>query len=812
MNACVDVGLAPQTISHDVLAEKYLKAGETCADDVFRRVARALASAEKPDQQSHYETLFLANLRAGAIGAGRIMSAAGTGIQATLINCFVQPVGDCIQGHDDDGYPGIYEALREAAETMRRGGGVGYDFSRIRPRGAQVKGTASLASGPCSYINVFDQSCSTVESAGSRRGAQMGVLRIDHPDVLEFITAKRTPGRWNNFNVSVGVTDAFMHALQADQTWHLVHPASPGAALQEQGAYQRSDGLWVYASVAARSLWDTVMRSAYDFAEPGILFLDRINQDNNLAYCETIEATNPCGEQPLPPYGCCDLGPIILPRFVRHPFGMKGEAQFDMEAFAQCVALQVRVLDNVLDVTVWPLPAQQAEAAAKRRIGVGFTGLGDTLCMLGLPYDQPQGRAMAVRIATCMRDSAYAASVALAKEKGAFPRFEVEGYLAPGTFASRLPAALQKAIRTHGIRNSHLLSIAPTGTVSLAFADNASNGIEPAFSWTYTRKKREADGRTSEYTVEDHAWRVYRTLGGDVTQLPPGFVSALQMGAAEHIAMMQAVQPLVDTAISKTVNVPADYPYDDFKNLYRQAWHAKLKGLATYRPNSILGAVLQTTPVSTASATSATVDTVCTAAIDPMRAVIERRPQGALQAVAEKVEYWTQEGHKTLYLVVSFLPVATADGVGVQERAIEFFMPLGQSGESQQWITSSMRLLSLAARGGFLERALGDMRKVVWDRGPVRLGHHTKQDGSKVPLWHDSEVAAIAYALQQIIAQRNAGNATEPVEDELAFSEETSDQAPVMVGKKCTECGAHAVIRKDGCDYCTQCGFTGSCG
>lgn len=803
---------ATQPISLDVLTEKYLKAGETGAEDLFRRVAQALASVEKPELREKYETLFLANLHAGAIGAGRIMSAAGTDIQATLINCFVQPVGDCIQGVDDEGFPGIYEALREAAETMRRGGGVGYDFSRIRPRGAEVKGTASMASGPCSYINVFDQSCSTVESAGARRGAQMGVLRIDHPDVLDFITAKRTPGRWNNFNVSVGVSDAFIQAVLDDQPWELVHKAPPGSAVLAQGAYQRADGLWAYQTVQARDLWDTIMKSAYDFAEPGILFLDHINTDNNLHYCEKIAATNPCGEQPLPSYGCCDLGPVILTRFVRHPFGLDGKATFDFDSFEKSVALQVRALDNVLDVTFWPLPQQRDEAHAKRRIGVGFTGMGNTLAMLCLRYDAPEGRAMAARIAERMRDAAYSASVALAREKGAFPKFDADGYLAPGTFASRLPAALQKDIRKYGIRNSHLLSIAPTGTVSLAFADNASNGIEPPFSWMYKRKKREADGSTSEYAVEDHAWRLYRELGGDVNQLPDYFVSALEMSAADHIAMMESVQPFVDTAISKTVNIPADYPYDDFKGLYLHAWRARLKGLATYRPNSILGSVLEThaAPVAADAAPAAPAAPVL---IDPMRTVIESRPKGALSAVAEKVEYWTQEGKKRLYLVVSFLPVPNADGIGTVDRAIEFFMPVGQSSESQQWMTSSMRLLSLAARGGFLERALSDMRKVVWDRGPVRLGAHQKADGTQVPMWHDSEVAAVAYAIQNILERRaklrQQGAAALPQASASAPSPATP---PVMAGKKCSECGAHAVIRKDGCDYCTQCGHLGTCG
>ena len=786
------LALAPQQISLDVLHEKYLKPGEQTSIDLFRRVARSLASAEPQADRALWEDRFLANLQAGAIGAGRIMSAAGTALSATLINCFVQPVGDCIQGQDDEGYPGIYEALREAAETMRRGGGVGYDFSRIRPRGAMVSATASIASGPCSYMDVFDHSCATVESAGARRGAQMGVLRIDHPDVLEFITAKRKPGRWNNFNVSLAVTDAFMQALESRQDWPLVHRAAPGPELVAKGAQQRGDGLWVYRTLPAQALWDIVMRSAYDFAEPGVLFTDTIHRDNNLRWCERIAATNPCGEQPLPPYGCCDLGPVILPRFVRHPFGFGGTPAFDFDAFAQAVALQVRALDNVLDITWWPLDQQRLEAMAKRRIGVGFTGLGNTLTMLCLRYDDEPGRAMAVRIARCMRDVAYAASVELAREKGPFPALDAQRYLEPGTFASRLDEPLRDAIRAHGIRNSHLLSIAPTGTVSLAFADNASSGIEPSFSWTYRRKKREADGSTREYSVEDHAWRLYGALGGDVAQLPGYFVSALEMGATDHIAMMQAVQPFVDTAISKTVNVPAEYPFEDFQLLYQQAWRAGLKGLATYRPNSIIGSMLETGTVKPDPAPTQP---------DPMRAVIASRPKGVLPAVAEKIEYWTQQGRQALYLVVSFLPLA--DG---RERAVEFFMPVGQSGESQEWITASMRLLSLAARGGFLDRALADMRKVAWDRGPVRLGTYQKADGTEVPQWHDSQVAAIAYAVQNIIAQRSGVPAVQ------STAQAVTAPAAIQTGAKCPECGACAMIRKDGCDWCSECGHLGACG
>jgi ribonucleoside-diphosphate reductase alpha chain len=416
-----------------------------------------------------------------------------------------------------------------------------------------------------------------------------------------------------------------------------------------------------------------------------------------------------------------------------------------------------------------------------------------------------------------MRDTAYAASIELARERGSFPLFDAAAYLGGTGFASRLPEEIREGISKFGLRNSHLLSIAPTGTVSLAFADNTSNGIEPAFSWTYTRRKREIDGSIREYTVQDHAWRVYRELGGDTEQLPPAFVSALEMSAQDHIAMMAAVQPFVDTAISKTVNVPADCPFEDFVHLYMQAWAANLKGLATYRPNAILGSVLQVQP--TPHETTSTPDSESLADVDPYRSVVDRRPHGELPAVAEKINYWTQDGLKTLYLIISFLPVeGVVKGQAVQvERAIEFFMPVGQNGESQQWITSSMRLLSLAARGGFLARALQDMRKVAWDRGPVRLGSLRKDSGVEVPMWHDSEVAAVAYAIEQILERRQSSFALVGAEKNVKQVEPiaTDQQGALhhlMAGKKCPECGAHALIKKDGCEYCTSCGHLGTCG
>lgn len=843
-----------QQITNDVLLEKYAKGDEKTADDIFRRVARGVAAVER--DAAHWEKMFYENMLSGAIGAGRIMSSAGTDIQATLINCFVQPVGDAITGVDHNGLPSIYEAVNQAAETMRRGGGVGYNFSKIRPKNSIVKGTRSNASGPCSYMDVFDASCKTVESAGSRRGAQMGVMRIDHPDVIEFIRAKRTPGRWNNFNISVFVSDDFMRCKNAELNWELVHEAEPSARLLAAGAYRRADGKWVYETLEATALWDMVMKSNYDFAEPGILFESKMNSDNNLRSIEVLEATNPCAEQALPNYGCCCLAQMLLQRFVQFPFAAK--ASFDFKAFEAAVAIQVRFLDNVLEVTHWPLAQQKQEAMNKRRVGIGFTGLGNALAMLNLRYNSSEALEMGEKIARTMCEAAYAASVELGKERGPFPLFDALAYLEPGTFASRLPQKLKDAIATFGIRNSHLLSIAPTGTTSLAFGDNCSNGIEPPFSFAYMRKKRTADGGEQLYPVLDHGLRVFLGTMPDkalsqalldalctykqefefqgltlsvLDYLPRSMVTAMDLSAEEHLAMLTVVQPFVDSSISKTVNVPADYPYEDFTAIYDNAWKGGLKGVSTYRPNSILGSVLSL-GIQAPEVVDVPEFVVGSNDIDPLMVMISKRPEGEVDSKTAKVRYSASAGDQTLYITVSFTRVAgIINGEPCEiERPLEVFVQASPDSVPTEWVTAYARNLSLLARSGLLAKALQDNRSIKSDKGRVRYGWHQKADGSKVPRFHESEVACVAYAVQEILMKRglldDCGNAV-PAKALIAMSEahhegsckdgpvfpEVGQPASSLIaGKKCGECGAHAVIKKDGCEFCTHCGSVGACG
>lgn len=538
-------------------------AAETSIDATWERVANALAAVEK-DDRARWAGRFreaLADFR--FLPGGRILAGAGTARRVTLFNCFVM-------GTLDDSLDGIFDALREAALTMQLGGGIGTDFSTLRPEGAHADAAGGHASGPVSFMHLWDQMCATVTDVGPRRGAMMGTLSCEHPDVEQFIVAKQQPGKLTRFNLSVLVTDAFMHAVEDDREWML--------SFARVGIERR---------VRARALWERIVASAYASAEPGVLFIDRIRDEDNLAYTETISATNPCGEIPLPPYGACDLGSLNLTQFVLAPF--TAQARFDLEALAVTAKTATRMLDNVYSASTFPLPQQAEAASASRRLGLGLTGLADALIMLGLRYDSSAGRAAAVEAMRTINEAAYQASIALARERGSFERFAASRYLA-SPFVSRLPEPLRAAIARDGIRNSHLTAIAPAGTISLV-AGNVSSGLEPVFALEYTRNVRQPDGSILRVDVASYALAAWRRLKGDAP-LPDTFVTASTVSADAQIAMQAALQPHVDNAISKTTNVPADVPFEEFERIYRRAWELGLKGCTVFRPNAVTGAVL----------------------------------------------------------------------------------------------------------------------------------------------------------------------------------------------------------------------------
>ena len=557
-------------ISHQIWDMKYRRRApdgtpiDRDVTDSWARVALALAGAEAPEQRVSRAQEFARALAGHKfLPAGRILAGAGTGRSVTLFNCFVM-------GGIEDSMDGIFSGLREAALTLQQGGGIGYDFSSLRPKGAAVAGVGADASGPVSFMDVWDSMCRTIMSAGSRRGAMMATLAVDHPDIEDFITAKRTPGRLSNFNLSVLVSDAFMAAVKDDAEWVLKF------------------GGKTYRTVRAKALWETIMRSTYDYAEPGVIFIDRINQQNNLGYCETIAATNPCGEQPLPPYGACLLGSINLAKLVHNPF--EDDAALDLAELERLVTTAVRMMDNAIDVSRFPLDAQAQEARAKRRIGLGVTGLADALIFCRVKYGSRRSLELIAEWLKTLSQAAYRASIELAKEKGPFPLYDMNPYLARPHIQA-LPPDLYQAIAAHGIRNSLLTSIAPTGTISL-FAGNVSSGIEPVFAFSYQRKVLQPDGSKREEMVSDYAVRVFQQKFGADAALPDYFVNAQTLSPADHLAVQAAAQPFIDSAISKTINVPAAISFEDFSHVYLEAYALGCKGCTTYRPNAVTGSVL----------------------------------------------------------------------------------------------------------------------------------------------------------------------------------------------------------------------------
>jgi ribonucleoside-diphosphate reductase alpha chain len=766
--------------------------------DTWHRVAKALAAQEK-DPTLWEQRFFEAMDDFRFLPAGRIFSGAGANRKVTLFNCFVM-------GNVPDDMSGIFDNLKEAALTMQQGGGIGYDFSTLRPKGALVKGVGADASGPLSFMDVWDSMCRTIMSAGSRRGAMMAVIRCDHPDIEAFIDAKREPGRLRMFNLSVLVSDAFMDAVREDADWEL------------------SFDDVVYKSIPARDLWDKIMRATYAYAEPGVIFIDRINRLNNLNYCETIHATNPCGEQPLPPYGACLLGSVNLARLINDPFD--ANANLDVEALTGLVATAVRMMDNVIDVSNFPLEAQAQEAKAKRRIGLGITGLADALIMCRARYGSREAVKLTEIWMAAIERAAYLASTELAAEKGAFPLYDAEKYLA-GETIQHLDDDVRAAIAEHGIRNALVTSIAPTGTISL-FADNVSSGLEPVFSFKYTRQVLMPDGTRKEEEVSDYAYRMFRRIKGDNTPLPDYFVDAQGLAPNDHLVMQATVQKYVDSSISKTINCPEEISFENFKDIYIRAYELGCKGCTTYRPNDVTGAVLKTLdsektknadgqqelPLSApANANAKPKDAGDAGVVVHMTQPLDR--PDALPGATYKVS-WPETEH-AMYITLNDM---ISDG---RRRPFEIFIN-SKNMEHYAWTVGLTRMISAVfRRGGDVSfvvdelKAVFDPRGGQWVRGRyvpsllaaigevierhmIEIGFLATPDGYAGDSEEKREIVKLAAAAGggSISGGINGG----------ADDEHPQTRSPF---RQCPKCAQLSLIKQEGCDTCTSCAYS-KCG
>ncbi len=737
-------------------------------EDSWRRVARALAEAETapaPWQKKFYKALE----NFAFLPAGRILAGAGTERDVTLFNCFVM-------GAIPDDMAGIFEHLKEAALTLQQGGGIGYDFSTLRPKGAPVKGVGADASGPLSFMDVWDAMCRTIMSAGRRRGAMMATLRCDHPDIEAFIEAKWEPGRLRMFNLSVLVTDAFIQAVREDAPWELTF------------------GETVFRVVEARALWDKIMRATYATAEPGVIFIDRINRRNNLWYCEDIHATNPCGEQPLPPYGACLLGSINLAALVTNPF--EATAGIDMARLQALVPTAVRMLDNAIDVSRFPLPQQRHEAQAKRRIGLGITGLADALIMCGARYGSAEAVELCETWLAALRRGAYLASVEIAKEKGAFPLFDREPYL-KGESIRELDADVREAIAAHGIRNALVTSVAPTGTISL-LADNVSSGLEPVFSFQHTRQVLMADGSREPQEVSDHAYRLFRRLHGEEADLPAAFVDAQTLEPAAHVVMQATVQKYIDSSVSKTINLPASISLEDFKDIYMQAYDMGCKGCTTYRPNPITGAVLEAHAQPGEPAAEASLQTAAAPSeagrgsgdVIYMSQPLDR--PATLPGRTYKLR-WPESEH-AIYITINDV---VRDN---RRRPFEIFIN-SKNMEHYAWTLALTRMISAVfRRGGDVSFVVEELKAVFDPRGGAWLG------GKYVP----SLLAAIGAVIERhMIDIGFLQGAAESAEERQARVANAGDGGGMRQRpRQCPKCGAASLVRQEGCELCTSCGYS----
>lgn len=735
--------------------------------ETWARIATALAETES-DPKRWTSAFYGALTDFQFLPAGRIIAGAGTGRSVTLFNCFVM-------GRIEDDLSAIFAHLRQAAMTMQQGGGIGFDFSTIRPRGAPVHGVGADASGPLSFMDVWDAMCRTIMSAGARRGAMMATLRCDHPDIEDFIDAKREPGRLRMFNLSVLVTDAFMEAVRQGSKWPLVF------------------GDTVFREIDARDLWDRIMRATYAYAEPGVIFIDRVNRQNNLSYCETISATNPCGEQPLPPYGACLLGSLNLAALVRDAF--TPAARLDLERLHELVPVVVRMMDNVIDVSRFPLPEQANEARAKRRIGLGVTGLADALILCGVRYGSPKAVELTRQWLGAVQVEAYRASALLAAEKGAFPLYDAEHYQKAPMVAA-LPEDVRDLIAEHGIRNALLTSIAPTGTISL-FADNISSGIEPVFSYTYDRTVLMPDGSKRTETVSDYAYRRFRAHFGEAAPLPDYFADAQTLSPSEHVVMQAAAQEFVDSSISKTINCPEDLPFDDFKNVYEQAYALGCKGCTTYRPNDITGSVLTVKsepPPSAPAPEPAPQAQEAAAAADTHHHEPLARPD-ALPGETYKVR-WPDSDH-AMYITINDI---IENG---RRRPFEVFIN-SKNMEHYAWTVALTRMISAVfRRGGDVGFVVEELKAVFDPRGGAWMG------GRYVP----SILAAIGDVIEKHMRAVGFIGDDAPAlpRPEKLTAPAAAAQTSTGRAQQCPKCGMPGLIRQEGCDFCPECGYS-KCG
>ena len=747
----------PAAIAQQIWDMKYRlkKADGTAIDrnieDTWRRIAKALASVEEDTElweENFYKTLEGFKF----LPAGRIAAGAGTERKVTLFNCFVM-------GTIPDDIGGIFDMLKEAAVTMQQGGGIGYDFSTIRPKGASVRGVAADASGPLSFMDVWDAMCRTIMSAGSRRGAMMATLRCDHPDIEDFIQAKSDAARLRMFNVSVLITDEFMTAVKEDAGWDLIF------------------GGEIYRTVSAKGLWNKIIKSTYDYAEPGVIFIDRVNQTNNLNYCETISATNPCGEQPLPPYGACLLGSINLARVIKNPFETNAELDFCL--LKDLVQTAVRMMDNTIDVSNFPLDNQENEAVNKRRIGLGVTGLANALLMIGIRYGSEEAAEITKGWFHQIARSAYLASINLAKEKGVFPLFKVDAYLASGNMLN-MDDDIREQIKAHGIRNSLLTSIAPTGTISL-YAGNISSGIEPVFAYEYKRRVLQKDGSHTEEDITDYAVQMWRNKFGD-KQLPSYFVNAQTLSPLDHIRMQAAAQRWIDSSISKTINCPAEIDFATFEDVYNEAYKAGCKGCTTYRPNEITGSVLSVSENSK----------YCSQSEDSAEVIYMSEPLGRPQSLEGRTYKlrWPDSEH-AIYLTVNDIIL------NGYRRPFEVFIN-SKNMEHFAWTVALTRMISAVfRRGGDVSFVVEELKAVFDPRGGAWI------NGKYIP----SILAAIGGAIEKhmidigFIEGEGLGLKQDPNSDVVQLGNVSS----------CPSCGQYEMRLVEGCMTCVACGYS-KCG